>query len=371
VASNQSEPAVMKKKVAVAMSGGVDSSVAAALMIHAGYDVFGIMMRLWSEPSSKNRQKLNRCCTPDQMADARRVADILGIPFYVLDAQDFFRDTVVEFFVESHSKGLTPNPCIQCNRLVRFEFLLDQAMALDADILATGHYARINGENDRFQLIKAIDSKKDQSYALHTLNQKQLSRVMFPVGDYTKEDVRALAKEFGLPVESKEESMDLCFISDGNQKRFLINQPTLSFKNGPILSLNGQVLGEHDGLPLYTIGQRKGLGIAAGEPLYVLAKSVVDNTLTVGSRDQLGEMTVHAHETNWISNLPLAEGTTVGVKIRYGAQPTKATVIQCTQEHVTVELAEPVYGLTAGQSAVFYENDVCLGGGIIIEKVNK
>ncbi len=354
-------------RVAVAMSGGVDSSVAAALLADEGFDVFGIMLRLWSEPGPSSSQKLNRCCTPDQMADARRVADILEIPFYVLDAQDFFRETVVDFFVEAHTRGLTPNPCIQCNRYVRFDFLLNHALALGADYLATGHYARISASNDQFLLLSAADSKKDQSYALHMLTQEMLKKIMFPIGDYAKIEVRELAKGFGLPVEAKDESMDLCFISDGDQKRFLMDQPAMSIKSGPVLSKYGQVIGQHDGLPHYTIGQRKGLGIAAGEPLYVLSKSVKDNVLILGTHDQLGQLRLHANQTNWISNHPLAEGTHVGVKIRYGAKPTKAIVIECTQEQVTVELTEPVYGLTAGQSAVFYDNDVCLGGGIIFD----
>lgn len=351
--------------VAVAMSGGVDSSVAAALLIDRGFDVLGIMLRLWSEPAIKGNQKANRCCTPDQMADARRVADILGIPFYVLDVQDFFREKVVDFYVEAHLNGLTPNPCIQCNRHVRFELLLDHATALGADFLATGHFARINKVDGQYQLLAARDSQKDQSYVLYVLDQERLARLMFPVGDYTKDEIRKLAKHFELPVATKDESMDLCFISDGNPKRFLSERSTIEVLPGPVYTQDGKLLGEHDGIPYYTIGQRKGLGIATGEPMYVIDKNVDQNALIVGTRDRLGRCSLHARQTNWVAGLPIVVGKRVGVKIRYRARPAEAIVLNCSINEISVKFLEPVYGITAGQGAVLYDDMVCLGGGII------
>jgi tRNA-specific 2-thiouridylase len=353
------------------MSGGVDSSVAAALLADGGYDVFGIMLRLWSEPVAAGSTKSNRCCTPDQMADARRVADLLDIPFYVLDTQEFFREKVVDYFIDEHLDGRTPNPCIQCNRYVRFEFLLDHALALGADFLATGHYARIDKNDGRFRLLRAVDTSKDQSYALYVLDQKRLAKTFFPIGDYTKMDVRKLADSYGLPVVSKEESMDLCFLSDGDPKRFLMDQPAFSAMQGPILSAEGNLLGQHDGLPYYTIGQRKGLGIAVGQPLYVLSKDAPENALIVGSREQLGQNYLTADQTNWVSGSPPKHGAHLGVKIRYSAIPSDATVVETSQDHIEIEFTEPVFGITSGQSAVFYDDDVCLGGGIITEKDNK
>lgn len=353
------------QKVAVAMSGGVDSSVAAALLIDEGFDAFGIMMRLWSEPTNQDQQQLNRCCTPDQMADARRVADLLGIPFYVLDVQDFFREKVVDYYVKAHLDGLTPNPCIQCNRHVRFELLLDHAIAMGADMLATGHYARIDKVDDQYRLLEARDSNKDQSYVLHVLNQQQLARLIFPVGDYTKDEVRAKARKAGLPVATKDESMDLCFLSDRNPKRFISEMSTVAVQPGPILAQNGKLLGQHDGLPFYTIGQRKGLGIATGEPLYVTSKNAKKNALILGSRDQLGRRRLHARQTNWVAEFPIVKGDRVGVKVRYRAKLAEGIVLKCSGDEISVEFFEPVYGITAGQGAVFYDKTVCLGGGII------
>jgi tRNA-specific 2-thiouridylase len=245
----------MAKRVVVAMSGGVDSSVAAALCVEQGYDVVGIMMRLWSEDGD-GAKGYNRCCTPDQMADARYIADKLGIPFYVLDTRDVFKGTIVQFFVEQYSRGVTPNPCLECNRHIRFEWLLNNALALDADYLATGHYARIRQAADgKFQLLKGLDDAKDQSYVLSVMGQPQLSRTLFPVGEYAKPQVRDLAARFGLPVASKGDSQDLCFLADGDYRGFLRrHSPQMTGAQisapGPIRR-DGRVLGQHRpvGLP--------------------------------------------------------------------------------------------------------------------------
>ncbi len=353
-------------RVVVAMSGGVDSSVAAALLVEQGYEVIGMMMRLWSEPTACGSSGVNRCCTPDQMADAQRIADQLRIPFYVLDVQEQFRRTIVAFFVREHEQGRTPNPCIECNRQIRFTYLLNRALALDAHYLATGHYARVEKENGRFRLLKGLDPHKDQSYVLHVLRQEHLAHVLFPVGVYTKEQVRELARKFNLPVASKGDSQDLCFLGDGDYRRFLreYGQPA---PPGPILTPEGVEVGRHEGLPFYTIGQRKGLGLSTPEPVYVLGKDVQQNALIVGTRAQLGQQTVAVRDVNWVIDPPPVAPITAQVKIRYKAEGAWAQL--CPQENgrVQVRFHELVYGVTAGQGAVFYDGDECLGGGIIAD----
>ena len=255
-------------KVAVAMSGGVDSSVAAALLKERGYAVVGMMLRLWSEPGTEDS---NRCCTPDAMALARRVAAKLDIPFYVVDAKEIFRKTVVQTFLDGYASGETPNPCLICNRQIRWTFLLEHALALGADLMATGHYARLAWSTDgRVQLRRATDATKDQSYVLHVLDQARLKRALFPVGDYLKRDIRVLAGQYGLPTASRKESQDLCFLAGGNYRDFLRRNSANMPRPGPIVDRGGRVLGEHAGLANYTIGQRKGIGVAGPFPLYVI-----------------------------------------------------------------------------------------------------
>ena len=257
-------------KIAVAMSGGVDSSVAAAMLADQGYQVFGMMLRLWSEPGSEAD---NRCCTPDAMALARRIAGQLNIPFYAIDAKDIFRDTVVEYFLDGYTHGVTPNPCLMCNRHIRWEFLLNRALALGADYMATGHYARVRrepGQPVRFSA--GLDPGKDQSYVLSVLNQDQLRRAVFPIGELQKSEVRELAEKFGLPSASVKDSQDLCFLAGTDYPNFFTRYAPQSVDPGEIVTRDGEVLGNHNGLAFYTIGQRKGLGIAHPEPLYVLEK---------------------------------------------------------------------------------------------------
>jgi tRNA-specific 2-thiouridylase len=356
------------------MSGGVDSSVAAALLVEQGYDVVGLMMRLWSEPGagadgSSTDGPSNRCCTPDQMSDARRVAEQLDIPFYVIDVQDHFRQAVVQLFIDQHEAGLTPNPCIACNRQIRFTYLLQRALALDAQYLATGHYARVRQTAGGYQLLKAVNDAKDQSYVLHVLGQSQLAHVLFPIGEYTKEEVRDLARRFGLSVAGKKESQDLCFLKDGDYRRFLNDYSLRVHNPGPILDTDGREVGRHQGLAHYTIGQRKGLGIpAAGplaEPLFVLSKDAPRNALIVGSRELLGRRELVARDVNWVSGTPPATAIPAQVKIRYKALAVPAELRPLGDGGVAVCFAEPVYGITPGQGAVFYDGDVCLGGGII------
>jgi tRNA-specific 2-thiouridylase len=336
------------KRVVVAMSGGVDSSVAAALLVDQGYEVIGLMMRLWSEPGNGPLTPTNRCCTLEQVNDARRVADILGIPFYVIDVRDQFRRSIVQFFIDEHAAGRTPNPCVECNRQIRFTNLLERAMSLGADYLATGHYARVEQSGGIYRLRQGIDPQKDQSYVLHVLQQSHLARVLFPVGELTKA-----------------ESQDLCFLNDGDYRRFLREHSARPPQPGPILDAAGRELGRHEGLPFYTIGQRKGLGLAAAEPLFVLRKDAGRNALVVGPREALGAPALVARGVNWIAGEPPAAPAPFQVKIRYKAAPANAVVTSLPDGKAHVAFDLPAVGATPGQAAVFYDGDLCLGGGTI------
>ena len=352
-------------RVVVAMSGGVDSSVAAALLVNEGYDVVGMMMRLWSDESMGGAEH-NRCCTPDQMRSARHIANGLGIPFYVLDTKSVFRERVVQYFIDQHRDGYTPNPCLECNRHIRFDWLLQHALALDADFLATGHYARVtaNPEGD-WLLLKGLDPAKDQSYVLSVMGQEQLARTRFPVGAYPKAEVRRLAGELGLDLANRKDSQDLCFLGDNDYRKFLRAHAPDLMNKGPIVTRAGEVLGEHRGLANYTIGQRRGLGISFNEPLYVLAMNPFKNTLTVGTRDELGRDELVAERMNWVSGKPPRESFSAEVKIRYRAQPQRASIRILDDRRIHVQFEEPQRDITPGQAAVVYAGDVCLGGGVI------
>lgn len=352
-------------KVVIAMSGGVDSSVAAALLKQQGYDVVGMMLRLWSEPGKEDS---NRCCTPDSMAQARRVAAKLDIPFYAVDAKEIFRNTVVEYFLEGYARGETPNPCLVCNRHIRWEFLFHHAKAMGADFMATGHYVRLKNENGRVQLLKGVDPAKDQSYVLHVLTQEKLSQALFPVGDYPKSEIRAMAEQMGLAVAKRPDSQDLCFLAGDDYRNFLgrnapqINQP------GKIVSREGRVLGEHSGLANYTIGQRKGLNLASPVPLYVLQKNAAENVLVVGPADELGTRELLAVNVNWTSGEIPSGPFRAMVKSRYTARETPGLVTPLNNgTKVTVRFDLPQRDITPGQAAVFYDGDQVLGGGIIIQ----
>lgn len=345
------------------MSGGVDSSVAAALLKEEGYDVTGMMLRLWSEPGKEDS---NRCCTPDSMAQARRVAGILDIPFYVVDAKDVFRETVVQYFLEGYARSETPNPCLVCNRQIRWTFLLDHALALGADYMATGHYVRrMKDEGGRINLLRAVDHSKDQSYVLHVLTQEKLKHALFPVGEYPKPEIRALAEKFGLPTASRKDSQDLCFLAGEDYRNFLQRNAPEILQPGNIETPDGQVVGQHTGLANYTIGQRKGLGIASPVPLYVVAKTASSNTLIVGTQEQLGVTELTARDVNWVSGEAPREPFRADVKIRYTAKQVPAEVMPGVENRVRVKFDAPVRDATKGQAAVFYQGEVMLGGGII------
>ena len=352
-------------KVVVAMSGGVDSSVAAALLQQQGYEVIGMMLRLWSEPGKEDS---NRCCTPDSMALARRVAAILDIPFYVVDAKEVFRETVVQYFLDGYAVGGTPNPCLLCNRQVRWTFLLEHALALGADFMATGHYVRRKTiDGGPIQLLRAVDSSKDQSYVLHVLNQEKLSRALFPVGEYPKSEIRQMAAGLNLPVYKRPDSQDLCFLAGEDYRNFIRRNAAEMLVPGEIVRRGGETLGRHNGLADYTIGQRKGLGVQSSVPLYVLGKDAATNVLIVGEVDELGRRELIAKDVNWPSGEAPSEPFRAEVKIRYTAREAKAQVTPLNGgTQVRVRFDAPQRDVTPGQAAVFYDGDILLGGGIII-----
>ena len=345
------------------MSGGVDSSVAAALLKEQGYDVIGMMLRLWSEPGKEDS---NRCCTPDSMAQARRVAAKLDIPFYVIDAKDVFRETVVQYFLDGYARGETPNPCLICNRQIRWTFLLEHALALGADYMATGHYVRIRKAAGDYQLLRAVDRSKDQSYILHVLNQEKLARALFPIGDYPKTEIRAIAERFGLPTASRKDSQDLCFLAGEDYRNFLQRNAVEMLQPGEILTREGKPLGTHTGLANYTIGQRKGLGIASPAPLYVLGKDSVTNSLIVGTQEELGSGELIARDVNWLSGETPQGPFRADVKIRYTAREAEALVTPMNENRARVQFDAPQRDITAGQAAVFFQDDLLIGGGIIL-----
>lgn len=339
-------PKDKNKKVIVAMSGGVDSSVAAALLKKQGFDVIGVFMKFWSPTGST---KENRCCTPDSEKRARLVAKKLGIPFYVYNFEKEFKKRVVDYFLKTSKKGDTPNPCVVCNKDIKFGLLLDKALKLGADYVATGHYAQIKGD----KLLMAKDKNKDQSYFLWQLNQKQLKRVLFPVGKYTKTQVRALAKKFKLPTADTPESMEVCFVNK-SVGDFLSKY--LKKKPGNIIDVDGNILGRHQGLWFYTIGQRKGIGIASKKPYYVLEKNIKKNELIVTQKDLFSkELTIK--DVKWISG---KQPLKANVKIRYRSQLVPATIY-----NNRIVLKKPQRAITPGQSAVFYIGRELIGGGII------
>jgi tRNA-specific 2-thiouridylase len=370
-------------RVVVAMSGGVDSSVAAALLKEQGYDVVGIMLRLWSEPATRDddgveRVAENKCCSLESVYDARRVAQKLAIPFYLVSVEESFRQTVVDFFYDEYAAGRTPNPCLRCNRTIRFTVLLERALALGADFLATGHYARVEDDPATGQRIlrRGKDLAKDQSYVLHVLGQDQLRHAMFPLGELTKPEVRALAAERGLPVAAKAESQEICFVARNDYRGFMrryaaargedISAPGLA--PGPIFSMAGERLGEHAGLAHYTVGQRKGLGITSPEPLHVIRLDVARNALIVGPSVALERATLTVRDASYPRGSAPNGPFEAAVRVRYKAPEIPAVMTPLPENRARIELRQPQRAVTPGQAAVWYggpTGDEVLGGGII------
>ncbi len=363
------------KRVVVALSGGVDSSVAALLLHEQGYEVIGVMLRLWAadEDDGADGFAHNRCCTPDAVQDARALCEAIGAPFYLKNVEQPFKEAVVDPFIREYLAGRTPNPCLHCNRVVRFTVLLNLARALGADYLATGHYARVvRDEEGRYHLLKGVDAQKDQSYVLYSLTQEKLAHVLFPVGHLTKPQVRELARRYGLPLAGKPESQEICFIAHGDYRDFLRRYaPADAIRPGPIVHVDGQVLGEHQGLPFYTLGQRRGLGIPWHEPLYVVAKDMERNALIVGPRDALPVRLVEVEQVNWILGEPPPGPLEVDVRTRYKIREIPALVEPLGADRARVTLLAPQPAVTPGQGLVFYQGEECLGGGIIERVVSE
>ena len=344
------------------MSGGVDSSVAAALMLEAGHEVIGVTLKQWEGPTGE--APTAGCCTVGDAEDARRVAAQLGVPYYVLDYVDEFRAAVVEPFGQAYLRGETPNPCIECNRHVRFRALLGRMTELGCDVLVTGHHARVVETQGRYRLLTGVDEGKDQSYVLYMLGQRELSRVQLPVGDMTKQEVRERAATLGLRTAAKPDSQDLCFVGRGGYRSFLREHYPGATRPGPVVDTSGAVVGAHAGTVDFTIGQRKGIGVAAAEPRYVVGVDPGVATVRIGRREELEVAGCEVADTTFVAGPAPGEGD-VTVKVRYRAHPVRARVQPAGGGAWLVEFAQPQLGVAAGQAAVFYRGDEVLGGGTI------
>lgn len=353
-------------KALIAMSGGVDSSVAAFLTKSEGYDCVGCTMKLYHNEDI-GVSKAHTCCSLDDIEDARAVAYRLGMPYYVFNFSDSFREKVMEKFVRSYEAGLTPNPCIDCNRYMKFDKLYERAKILGCDYVVTGHYARIVEENGRFVLKKALDLSKDQSYVLYSMTQEQLAHTLFPLGSLPKTEVRQIAEEQGFSNARKPDSQDICFVPDGDYKGFMERYTEKSYPVGDFLDENGKVVGHHNGAVGFTVGQRKGLGLAMGTPVYVTGKSMENNTVSVGGERLLYKKRLIASDMNWIAFDTPCATFRAKAKTRYRQAEQPATVTVAKDGKIEIEFDEPQRAITPGQAVVLYEGDTVIGGGTITE----
>jgi len=350
-----------RKRVVVAMSGGVDSSVAAGLLLREGYEVVGVTMRLWSQEDPLAPRYQRRCCPAEDIDDARAAADLLGIPHYVVNMEEEFAARVVDYFVDEYRRGRTPNPCLPCNEHVKFRSLLGRALALEADLLATGHYARIECDGGGARLLRALDPEKDQSYVLYMLGQQELERVLFPIGGYRKQEVRRLAGELRLPNAGKLDSADICFLPTEDYRDFVAERVPQA--EGDIVDREGNVLGRHGGVAGYTVGQRRGLGVAVGERRYVTAIDPELHVVTIGREEELLAGSLVAGQLRWVAGAPPSEFD-CEAKVRYRSPAVPASV-RVTDGAAEVRFGRPQRALTPGQAVVFYRGDEVVGGGII------
>ncbi len=359
----------MKKKVAVGMSGGVDSSVAAYLLKEQGYDVIGVTMQIWQEEDPLVLAENGGCCGLSAVDDARRVADMLGIPYYVLNFKREFKESVIDYFMEEYMHARTPNPCIACNRYVKWEALLNRAVELGCDYIATGHYARVcRLPNGRYALKKSATVRKDQTYALYNLTQNQLSRTLMPVGEYEKEEIRLMAERIGLPVAKKPDSQEICFIPDHDYASYIIKETGKTFPAGNFVDQNGNILGRHKGIIHYTVGQRKGLGISLGTPAFVTDIRPETNEVVIGTDRDTYHDSLLGNRVNFMSVEKPEGELRVTAKIRYSHQGAPCRIKMVGEDIISCRFEEPVRAITPGQAVVFYDGDLVAGGATIMDK---
>jgi len=353
-----------RPRVVVAMSGGVDSSVAALLLHRSGYEVIGVTLRLYTAPDPASMPANRGCCGLEDVEYARRVCQLLGVPHYFLNFEKEFKEHVISYFVSEYERGRTPNPCLACNDKIKFDFLLHKSLAFGADAIATGHYARVERDGDRFRLLKAVDATKDQSYVLYTLGQTGLSRLLLPVGGYTKAHLREVAREAALPNADKPDSQEICFIGAGDYRGFL--RQHIPARAGEVVDTEGRTLGAHNGVAGFTVGQRHGLGLAAGRPLYVVALDADRNRVVVGDQEHLLAAEAVASRVRYVSGDAPDGPMTVRAKYRYRSPEMEAELTP-QGERALVRFRQPQRALTPGQAIVFYRGDEVLGGGVIDE----
>ena len=356
-----------KERVVVGMSGGVDSSVAAYLLKEAGYDVVGVTMQIWQKEDDDTVSANGGCCGQSAVEDAARVASRIGIPHYVMNFRDEFQEKVIQYFMDEYLAGRTPNPCIACNRYVKWESLLQRSLQIGADYIATGHYARIAElPNGRFAIQRSATAAKDQTYALYNLTQDQLSHTLMPVGDYEKGRIRQIAEEIGLPVAHKPDSMEICFVPDQDYARFISENSGHVVPEGNFVTTDGKVIGRHKGITHYTVGQRKGLNLSMGKPVFVVEIRPETNEVVIGDNQDVFTDRLRCSNLNFMSVEDIHEDTPVVAKIRYNHQGAKAVVRKTGADEAEVVFEEPVRAVTPGQAVVFYDGDYVLGGGTIL-----
>lgn len=361
-----------KKKVVVGMSGGVDSSVAAYLLKEQGYDVIGVTMQIWQDEETDIQAEKGGCCGLSAVDDARRVAQQIGIPYYVMNFKAPFKEKVIDYFISEYEAGRTPNPCIACNRYVKWESLLKRSLEIGADYIATGHYARIREmDSGRYTLIKSVTEEKDQTYALYNLTQEQLSRTLMPIGEYSKNEVREIAKNAGLSIASKPDSQDICFVPDGKYGDFILNNSSKNILPGNFVDTKGNILGRHKGIVHYTVGQRKGLDIALGERMYVLGIHSETNEVVLGKDNELWTNYILVKDFNYMSIENLPEEMSVIAKIRYNHKGAKAILRKIDEQYMECIFEEPQRAPTPGQALVCYQDNYVVGGGTIISNSNR